>query len=100
MPLVQIGGENITVAGTAIGPTTGQVTDEVVMAEFQHKSGGALFCQTQATPTASGTNGDIEQRAGSRWRVWGHDDLQNFLMIRDSNLSAEVAVQYFGTGKT
>lgn len=98
MALVQIGGENITVSSTAIGPTAAEVTDEVFVAEFQVKRGGALYCNTKDTPTAPGTNGDIGQGIGSRWRVVGHDEVLNFKMIA-TDVDATVAVQYFGTGK-
>lgn len=98
MALVQIGGEDITVSSTAIGPTTTEVTDEVIVAEFQVKRGGALYCNTKDTPTAPGTNGDIGQTIGSRWRVTGHDEVLNFKMIA-TDIDATVAVQYFGTGK-
>lgn len=99
MSLVQIGGENVTVGTTAIGPTASEVTDEVIVAEFEHLSGGAIFMQTQATPTSSGTNGDFSAEQGERWRVWGHDEVLDFLMVRQGGVSATVAVQYFGTGK-
>lgn len=100
MALVQIGGEDITVAGTAIGPTTTQVTDEVIMAEFEHRSGGSIFMQTAVDPIAAGGSGDFSAEQGNRWQVWGHDEVQSFRMIRQFGTSATVAVQYFGTGKT
>ena len=100
MSLVQIGGEDVTVTDTAIGPTASEVTDEVVMAEFEHRSGGAIFMQTKATPVAAGGSGDFSADIGDRWRVWGHDEVLNFLMVRQGGVSATVAAQYFGTGRT
>lgn len=100
MALVQIGGENLTVSSTVKGPTATEVTDEVVMAEFLHKSGGDIFMQAEADPTASGTNGDFPAVPLDRWRIWGHDEVQSFLMIRQGATDAEIAAQYFGTGKT
>ena len=98
--LIQIGGENITVSSSVIGPTSSEVTDEVIMAEFYHKSGGDIHVNTVTDPTAAGVTGDIRQRSGNRWRVWGHDEVQSFLMIREGSGDGIVAVQYYGTGKT
>jgi hypothetical protein len=100
MALVQIGGEQISVGTAAIGPTTAEVTSEVHMAEFEHLSGGAIFMQTQEDPTAGGTNGDFPAEPGRRWRIWGHDEVLSFRMIRQGGVSGVVAAQYFGTGKT
>ena len=99
MSLKQLGGENITVSSTAIGPTSSEVTDEVMMAEFQLLSGGALHCQTKTTPTAVGITGDFRYGPGAIWRVWGHDEIKDFLMIA-LTVNALVAVQFYGTGKT
>ena len=99
MALVQTGGEDITVSNTKIGPTAAKVVDKVVMASFQHLSGGKIFMQTFADPTAGGTNGDFEAAVTDKWNVWGHDEIRDFLMIRQAT-DATVAVQYFGTGKT
>ena len=100
MSLVQIDGEDVTVAGTAIGPTAAKVTGQVIMAEFEHRSGGAIFMQTTVDPIAGGGSGDFSADQGERWRVWGHDEVLSFRMIRQGGVSATVAVQFFGTGKT
>ena len=58
MVLVQRAGEDITVANSAIGPTSALVDNEVVMAQFNHRSGGSIHAQTLVDPTAAGAAGD------------------------------------------
>jgi len=99
MAYSQLGGEDITVAGTAIGPTAVEVTDNVVYAEFNLRSGGSLHGQTFATPTAGGNLGDFLYGVGDSWQVWGHDEVLDYLMIRTGGVSAVVGVQYYGVGK-
>jgi len=100
MTLIQIGGEDIAVSTTAIGPTATQVTAEVVMAQFNLRAGGDLHAQTSATPIAAGGSGDYLFTQGNHWRVWGHDEVLNYLMVRVGSTNATVGVQYFGTGRT
>ena len=100
MSYKQIGGEQITVGTTAIGPTAAQVTEELVYAEFEHISGGAIYMQSKETPTLGGLLGDFSAKLGGRWRVWGWDDVLSFLMVRQGGVSADIAVQYYGTGKS
>lgn len=95
----QLGGEDITVTNTAIGPTAVEVTDNVVYAQFNLRSGGSLHAQTFAAPTAGGNLGDALFNVGDVWRVWGHDEVLDYLMIRTGGVSAVVGVQYFGVGK-
>ena len=97
MSLVQVGGENLTVSSTALGPTASEVTGKVFMAEFQNKGGGPVFFNEVTTPTAAGVTGDIAMQVGARWRVWGTDAITNCLMIRIHS-DANIAVQYFGQG--
>lgn len=95
----QLGGEDITVGATAIGPTAVEVTDNVVYAQFNLRSGGSLHAQTFATPTAGGNLGDFLFNVGDHWRVWGHDAVLNYRMIRTGGVSAVVGVQYYGVGR-
>ena len=100
MALVQTGGEDITVADSAIGPTSSLVTSEVMMAQFSHRSGGNIHAQTFVDPTAAGNLGDFLFTVGNNWRVWGHDEILSYRMIRVGSVSGTVGVQYFGTGAT
>ena len=100
MPLNRIGGEDITVSTTAIGPTATQVTNEVLMAVFAHRSGGEVHWNISVDPTAAGSNGDIDQADGDKWGIWGHDNVLNMKMIRTGGSDGIIAVQYFGTGRT
>lgn len=101
MPLVAIGDEDITVSTSAIGPTAGEVTNEVRMASFHLVSGGSIFHRMTGTPDKDRGNGEIGQIADDHWDVWGHNNIKNFLMVkRDGEADALIGVQYFGTGKT
>ena len=97
MAHAQLGGEDITVTNSAIGPTAASVLDNVVYAQFNLRSGGSLHAQTFAAPTAGGNLGDHLFGVGDNWKVWGHDEVLNYLMIRTGGVSAVVGVQYFGT---
>ena len=101
MSLKQRAGEDITVAGTAIGPTEATVDGEILMAEFSHREGGSIFAQSAATPVAAGAAGDFEYTNGDHWRIWGFDDIKAFKMVkRTGHPDAIIAVQYFGTGRS
>lgn len=102
MALRQISEEQITVSTVSIGITSGLLVDstgnplDIILATFQHRSGGKIQENAQTAPTADGSVGD-ERTIGDEWKVTGHDDLANERMIKQTSESdAVVNVRLYG----
>ena len=105
MALPQLGGEQITVDGTAggTGITSTLLVDVngntlgVTIANFQHLSGGKINTDAKATVTGGGAEGSSERNVGDEWSVTGYDDLVGFRMIKQTGeADAVVNCQLYG----
>lgn len=100
MALVAIGDESITVAASAIGFTSTEISDEVVMATVNLEDAAVRFNPSQ-DPTAGGSEGSPTIEPGDEpLEVWGHPDLNGIRFIRRDSVSGILRVLFYGTGKT
>ena len=107
MVLVHQGSEQITISGSELGITASLLLDSdsqplnVLMATFEILSGGFIYHSENAdglTLSNSGANGEHKELIGSKWEIWGREDLSNWAGIKGSGESdAIVNINLYGT---
>lgn len=96
MVLVHQASEQITVSGSELGITAALLLDSdsqplnVLMGTFEILSGGFVYHSENAdglTLSNTGANGEHKELIGSKWEIWGREDLTTWAAIKGSGES-------------
>ena len=107
MVLVHQASEQITISSSELGITAALLLDSdsqplnVLMGTFEILSGGFVYHSENAdglTLSNSGANGEHKELIGSKWEIWGREDLDTWAAIKGSGESdAILNINLYGT---
>ena len=106
MVLVHQASEQITVSGSELGITAALLLDSdsqplnVLMGTFEILSGGFVYHSENAdglTLSNTGANGEHKELIGSKWEIWGREDLTTWAAVKGNGESdATLNINLYG----